>query len=64
MLGRAHFVLVIGWDAADLDTLYVHDPYFLRESYSYASDVDGWRLFLMEPYTAQREKGPLQKRTL
>ena len=49
VLGRSHFVLVVGWDAADADTLYVHDPYFLRESYSYATDIDGWRLYEMEP---------------
>ena len=46
---RSHFVLVIGWDASDQDTLYVNDPYFLRESYSYAKDIVGWRLFQMEP---------------
>lgn len=48
VLNRTHFVLVTGWDGADKDTLYVHDPYYDRGSYSYANDVVGWRLFQME----------------
>lgn len=42
-----HFVLVIGWDAAQPDTLYVNDPGFSTLTYSYSSDVVGWRLFDM-----------------
>lgn len=57
MLNRSHFVLVVGWDAADADTLYVHDPYFLRSAYSYADGIDGWRLFGMEPCDAPCAEG-------
>lgn len=46
MAGR-HFVLVVGWDASDSDTLYINDPGFDRDTYSYSSDVVGWRLFTM-----------------
>jgi hypothetical protein len=42
-----HFVLVVGWDTVDSDTLYINDPGFDRQTYSYASDVVGWRLFQM-----------------
>jgi hypothetical protein len=49
VLNRTHFVLVTGWDAGDSDTLYVNDPYFQRDTYSYAKDVVGWRFFTMEP---------------
>ena len=42
-----HFVLVIGWDTADDDTLYINDPGFERTTYSYSQDVVGWRLFSM-----------------
>jgi hypothetical protein len=42
-----HFVLVVGWDAADPDTLMVNDPGFDRPSYSYSQQVVGWRLFNM-----------------
>jgi hypothetical protein len=50
-------VLLVGWDAADPDTLYVHDPYFEREAYSYAGGIDGWRLFGMEPCDVQCDAG-------
>lgn len=46
MAGR-HFVLVVGWDASDSDTLYINDPGFDRDTYSYSNDVVGWRLFTM-----------------
>jgi len=42
-----HFVLVIGWDTKDADTLYINDPGFTRTTYSYSKDVVGWRLFDM-----------------
>ena len=42
-----HFVLVIGWDTVDGDTLYINDPGFTRTTYSYSQDVVGWRLFEM-----------------
>ena len=43
----AHFVLVTGWDSANEDTLYVNDPGFNTQTYSYKDDVVGWRLFDM-----------------
>lgn len=46
MQGR-HFVLVVGWDANNTDTLLINDPGFDRVSYSYSNDVVGWRLFNM-----------------
>lgn len=46
---RTHFVLVIGWDASNSDTLYVNDPGFAQTTYSYSTDVVGWRLFGMKP---------------
>jgi hypothetical protein len=33
------------------DTLYVNDPGFNRQSYSYKSDVVGWRLYNMTKST-------------
>lgn len=42
-----HFVLVIGYDKASNDTLYVNDPGFNKITYSYSEDVVGWRLFAM-----------------
>lgn len=58
-----HFVLVTGWDGAEeadtaqlrggqsryeaVDTLFVNDPGFNRNTYSYSEDVVGWRLFNM-----------------
>jgi hypothetical protein len=47
VLQGKHFVLVVGWDASDTDTLYVNDPGFPTLSYSYSKDVVGWRLFNM-----------------
>lgn len=47
----AHFVLVVGWQAGDNDTLLVNDPGFDRDTYSFANDVVGWRLFDMTPVT-------------
>ena len=44
----AHFVLVIGWDVDNSDTLYINDPGFNRDTYSYSADVVGWRLFDMK----------------
>lgn len=46
MKGR-HFVLAVGWNPADNDTIYVNDPGFSTISYSYSADVVGWRLFHM-----------------
>lgn len=48
VMDKQHFVLVIGWDAATPDTLYINDPGFDRATYSYSQDVVGWRLFDME----------------
>jgi hypothetical protein len=56
-----HFVLVTGWEGseaseqsvrgtdrfASVDTLYVNDPGFNRQTYSYSDDVVGWRLYNM-----------------
>jgi hypothetical protein len=42
-----HFVLVVGWDDADQDTLFVRDSGFDRNNYSYSRDVVGWRFFNM-----------------
>jgi len=42
-----HFVLVVGYDLVDGDTLYINDPGRARDTYSYAKDVVGWRLFTM-----------------
>lgn len=45
-----HFVLVVGYDKkAGGDTLYVNDPGFNRQSYSYSKDVVGYRLFDLTP---------------
>lgn len=60
MKGR-HFVLITGWEASEelqanvrgadlysaIDTLYVNDPGFDRNTYSYSNDVVGWRLYNM-----------------
>lgn len=40
-----HFVLVTAVDNITNDNLYVHDPGFARSTYSYKTDVVGWRLF-------------------
>lgn len=42
-----HFILVVGWDSSNPDTLYVNDPGFDKDTYSYSKDVVGWRLFNM-----------------
>eukprot|EP01052_Picozoa_sp_SAG31_P010168 SAG31_NODE_548_length_14222_cov_10.926574_6_plen_73_part_00 len=45
-----HFVLVVGYDKEiDGDILYVNDPGFNRQSYSYSKDVVGYRLFDLSP---------------
>ena len=40
-----HFVLVTGFSYEDQDTLYVNDPGFDKDTYSYSKDVVGWRIF-------------------
>lgn len=40
-------MLVVGYDKASNDTLYVNDPGFNKITYSYSEDVVGWRLFAM-----------------
>ena len=41
-----HFVLVVGYDRAiGGDTLFVNDPGFERSTYSFATDVVGWRFY-------------------
>jgi hypothetical protein len=42
-----HFVLVTGWDYQDEDRVLVNDSGFNRTSYSYSTDVVGWRIFDM-----------------
>lgn len=42
-----HFVLLVGYDDADGDTFYVNDPGFDVNTYSYTSDVVGYRIFDM-----------------
>ena len=56
MHGR-HFVLVVGYDPATDDKLYVSDPGFDRASYSFSSDVVGWRLYDMAPLESPRVHG-------
>lgn len=41
-----HFVLLTGF-SADGDTFFVNDPGYQRDSYSYKSDVVGYRIFDM-----------------
>ena len=48
VLKGRHFVLVVGQDLNDLDTLFVNDPGFNKTTYSYMHDVVGWRLFDMK----------------
>ena len=45
VLHGRHFVLVVGWDAFDEDTLIVRDSGFDRTTYSHSRDVVGYRLF-------------------
>jgi hypothetical protein len=35
-----HFVLVIGWDDAEKDTFYVHDPFYSQKTYLYDAITD------------------------
>lgn len=49
VMNGAHFVLVIGYDPVDGDTLYVNDPYFNIRTYSYTRDIVGWRMFVTQP---------------
>jgi hypothetical protein len=48
VLKGRHFVLVVGWDSEDGETLYINDSGFMRQTYNF-SDVVGWRLFQMLP---------------
>ena len=41
-----HFVLVVGY-GDDKDTLFINDPGYNRDSYSFSKDVVGWRIFDM-----------------
>ena len=54
VLGVRHFVLVVGWDEMDGDTLIVRDSGFNRTTYSHARDVVGWRVFDMAPQADKR----------
>lgn len=42
-----HFVLLIGYSQTDGDTFLVNDPGYARDSYSYSTDVVGYRIFDM-----------------
>ncbi len=42
-----HFVLIIGYSDEDKDTFQVNDPGFHRDTYSYTSDIVGFRIFDM-----------------
>lgn len=42
-----HFVLLTGY-ASDNDTFYVNDPGYSRASYSYKTDLVGYRIFDMK----------------
>ena len=42
-----HFVLLTGYSVADNDTFAVNDPGYNRDTYSYSSDVVGYRIFDM-----------------
>ena len=44
-------------DPATDDKLYVNDPGFDRASYSFSSDVVGWRLYDRAPLEAPRVHG-------
>eukprot|EP00698_Gefionella_okellyi_P004587 TRINITY_DN14199_c0_g1_i1.p1 TRINITY_DN14199_c0_g1~~TRINITY_DN14199_c0_g1_i1.p1 ORF type:complete len:193 (+),score=25.66 TRINITY_DN14199_c0_g1_i1:123-701(+) len=43
-----HFVLIVGYDSTDNDTLYIHDSGFDRTTYSYSRDLVGYRIFDMQ----------------
>jgi len=51
-----HFVLVVGRDAENDDTLYVNDPGFNTTTYSYSKDVVGWRLYEMRSPRLRTER--------
>lgn len=60
VMDGGHFVLVVGYDAEDGDTLYINDPGFSISTYSYSRDVVGWRLFTMTPVSsAPRLRGSI-----
>ena len=50
VMNGSHFVLVTGWEQENEDTLFVNDPGFNLNNYSYSQDVVGWRIFDMEGY--------------
>ena len=41
-----HFVLIVGY-SDDQETFYVNDPGYSRETYSYKTDIVGYRIFDM-----------------
>lgn len=43
-----HFVLLTGYNLDDKDTFYVNDPGYNRDTYSYKSDVVGYRIYDMK----------------
>ena len=50
VLNGTHFVLVEGWDSLNSDCMFVNDPGFTRNNYSYSFDIVGWRIFDMVGY--------------
>lgn len=50
VMNGSHFVLVTGWDQENEDVLFVNDPGFNLNNYSYSQDVVGWRIFDMKGY--------------
>ena len=50
VMNGSHFVLVTGWEQENEDALFVNDPGFNLNNYSYSQDVVGWRIFDMEGY--------------
>jgi hypothetical protein len=46
-----HFVLLIGYDNQDGTTFYVNDPGYAKTTYSYKTDVVGYRIYDMYPET-------------
>ena len=45
--GGGHFVLLTGFDETDGDTFYVNDPGYSLDTYSYESDLVGFRIYDM-----------------
>ena len=45
VMGGRHFVLVTGWSSDYPDTVWVNDPGYNTESYSFTNDIVGWRIF-------------------